>query len=101
MTREERIEQKAKELGQNCFPDERNIWARENVEAKCVEHAFIYGAKWADEHPKEGLVSIDKVCEWLRENIDAYSYVTIKENSIPEIVLTADFEHRFRKAMEG
>ena len=34
-----------------------------------VEKAFIEGAKWADENPKEGLVSIDKVCEWIEENI--------------------------------
>ena len=25
---------------------------------------FITGAEWSDEHPKEGLVSIDKACEY-------------------------------------
>ena len=29
---------------------------------------FTRGAKWADEHPKEGMVSIDKVIEWLDNN---------------------------------
>ena len=33
---------------------------------------FIVGADWADRHPKEGLVSIDKVCEWLNDHIDDY-----------------------------
>lgn len=31
---------------------------------------FIKGAEWADEHPKDGLVSIDKVCEYLANHID-------------------------------
>ena len=66
MTREKEIQEKAKELGQIYFPDEYNIWARENIEAKCVESAFIEGAKWADEHPKNGIVSIDNVCECLK-----------------------------------
>ncbi len=33
---------------------------------------FINGAKWADNHPKEGLVSIDKVCAYLEIRIDDY-----------------------------
>lgn len=33
---------------------------------------FCFGAKWADEHPKKGLVSIDKACEWLRRNYTNY-----------------------------
>ena len=27
---------------------------------------FIEGARWADEHPRKGLVDINKVCQWLR-----------------------------------
>ena len=65
MTREEQIQEKASELGQKYFPNEHNIWARENIEAKYVELACIEAVKWADEHPKEGLVSLDKVCECL------------------------------------
>ena len=51
MTREEQIKQKAYELGQKYFADANNIFARENIEAKYVEHAFIEGIKWADENP--------------------------------------------------
>lgn len=34
--------------------------------------AFEAGAKWADKHPKEGLVSMDKVCAYLEMRIDEY-----------------------------
>jgi hypothetical protein len=30
--------------------------------------SFREGAKWADSHPRKGLVDIDKACEWLIEN---------------------------------
>lgn len=57
MTRKEEIEQAALEA---FFPfmqetDARDIW--------------IEGAEWADEHPKENLVDIDEVCEWLKDNL--------------------------------
>lgn len=42
----------------------------------------------------------DKACEWLEENIDAYSKVVIVENSIPTIVLTEDFKTNFKKAIK-
>ena len=29
--------------------------------------SFEEGAKWADKHPKKGLVSIDKACKWIEE----------------------------------
>ena len=32
-----------------------------------VTDGFIDGAKWADENPKEGLVSIDKACKWFKQ----------------------------------
>jgi hypothetical protein len=37
-----------------------------------VYDSIILGAKWADEHPKEGLVSIDKVCTYLEMRLDEY-----------------------------
>ena len=37
-----------------------------------VYDSIILGAKWADEHPKEGLVSIDKVCDYLETRINEY-----------------------------
>lgn len=51
MTREEQISNKAKELGQQYFPDEANVWARGNIEAEYVESACIEMAEWLDQHP--------------------------------------------------
>lgn len=93
MTREEQIEQKAKEYGQKCFPDENNIWARENIEAKYVEFAFIAGVKWADE------TMIEKACKWLYEELGDgfYFYDAVVSKSFTN---TQDFINAFKKAME-
>lgn len=45
---------------------------------------FIAGANWADEHPRKGLVDIDKVCEFLRTTTFPYKLI-----------------EKLRKAMEG
>lgn len=73
------------------------------------EQAFL--DNWLDEHGSFPTFSdalewerkrvVEKACEWLKENIDAYSKVIIVENSIPSIVLTEDFECFFKRCMEG
>jgi|GEM_PF-5909602 len=45
---EEEIKKKAKELGQKYFPDNMNVWARENIEAKYVESAVMEMAQYKD-----------------------------------------------------
>ena len=40
------LKEKAKELGQKYFPNEENIWARPNYEAKNVEYACLEMASW-------------------------------------------------------
>ena len=66
---------------------------------------FVEGAKYADEHPKEGLVSINKVCQWLEENmcneIDEFGYDYAAADLVNgnSISLT-QFIEMFRKAME-
>ena len=44
------------------------------VYADCVVGGFVQGAKWADEHPKEGMVNkqefIEKACDWLVGNAE-------------------------------
>ena len=51
-----------------------------------LKDGFVAGAQWADEHPKKGLVDIDRACEWLKNTeIGTFPYKLIKE---------------FRKAME-
>lgn len=54
--------------------------------------SFIEGANWSDEHPRKGLVDIDKACEWLKDNIDYY--VNKDFMSIDEFI------GKFKKAME-
>lgn len=55
--------------------------------------AFIDGAKWADENPKDGMVSLDKVEKYLRENIILYVWAT-------DLDKREEWFHNFRKAME-
>ena len=63
---------------------------------------IVIGAKWADEHPKEGMVSLDKISKWLRSNIDLYANTRPSlQSGYQEVYLTDDFEKNFRKAMEG
>ncbi len=108
MTREEQIKQKAHEISQMCFPDSQNIWARPNIEAQCVQSACCEMVRWADENPKEGLVNIDKVCEWLNKNLTT-EYLYVHENDDYPITYVRvvgtnetayDVIEQFRKAME-
>ena len=55
MTRKERLKK---------YLEEHNI-PIDSLEANSI----LEGIEWADEHPKEGLVSIDKVCEWIEEHM--------------------------------
>ena len=58
--------------------------------------AFIKGAKYADK------TMLDRACEWLKENIDLYTFEGISiKSGYTEIKLTECFETAFRQAMEG
>lgn len=57
-TRKEQIRSKAKELGKKYFPDEANIWARDNIEAVYAEYACVEMAEWVDRH--HAWVPVDK-----------------------------------------
>ena len=56
-------------------------------------NTFIDGAKWADENPKDGMVSLDKVEKYLRENIILYVWATNLDKR-------EEWFRDFRKAME-
>lgn len=60
MTQEE-IQKYADKLAQEYFPDECNIWARGNLEAKFVSEACMRMAK----HIEQELIK--KACEWLED----------------------------------
>lgn len=103
MNREEQIKQKAHEISQMCFPDSQNIWARQNIEAQLVQSACCEMVRWADENPKEGLVSLDRACEYL----DSVLYEVVSGISgLPDVMsientTMEDFIKKFRKAMEN
>lgn len=64
MTREEEIRQNANVYTQTIFGELDDFTD--------IIDAYIDGTKWADEHPKKGLVSIDKVCAYLEMRLDEY-----------------------------
>ena len=73
MTREEQILNKAIDYSEI----EENFLEYDDCGDVCddkdfIEKAFIEGAKWSDANPKEGLVSIDKVCAYLEMRLDEY-----------------------------
>ena len=79
MNREENIEKQA-QLDECCYVDNNY-------------HAFKRGVEWADENPKEGLVSLDKACKCLEEIANPVFY---NGNGWT----TEEFIENFRKAME-
>ena len=84
MTREEEIMQEANTLYSVSHPF-----------IDIAKESFIEGAKWADK------TMLEKICEWLRDNIDMYAEVVLKSNAFyPEIVMCDTFEENFKKAME-
>ena len=72
MTIDEEIQKYADKLAQEYFPDEHNIWARENIEAKFVSEACIRMAKYIEQE------LIKKACGYLDinfpniENVGSY-----------------------------
>ena len=58
------LEEAARKAGQEYFPDEYNIWARPNYEAKKAEYAFMEGAQWQKKHLEENRI---KHCDNITE----------------------------------
>ena len=64
--------------------EERSNAAEQYVEGfhpaikRMCKECFVDGAKWADEHPRKGLVDIEKACEWIKQNISRYLFNTGK-----------------------
>ena len=79
MTRKEQIVKNANEYARLMLGDICEDWSGQYTD--CVTD-FVAGAKWADENPKDGLVSLDKVCEWLEDyaELTGLDYETIKES---------------------
>ena len=90
MTREE----KARSVGQMYFPDDQNIWARPNYEAKFVSDACMQMAEF--EHKR----LVEKACDWLRATSNFYQGGS---NALPEVICMFDTINEmvdsFRKEM--
>lgn len=78
------LEETAKKVGQKCFPDEYNILARPNYEAKKAECAFMEGAQWQKKH------MITKACTFL----ETYPYMFMG-------VLRSEMIEDFKKYIKG
>lgn len=89
MTQEE-IQKYADKLGQEYFPNECNIWARENLEAKFVSEACVRMAKYIEQE------LIKEACEWIKNNKHLY-----KELSFGSLNTGDKFIREFGKAMKG
>ena len=86
------INDKAQELGLKYFPNEQNIWARENIEAIYCSGACIDMAEWMQKK------MINKACKILENVIVTYDkrfFGKCEENAFD-----ADFIKAFRQAME-
>ena len=95
MTREEEIQEAAEHYEQ---VDATNLacdygWGDRDIQQQC----FKAGVEWADQHPRKGLVDIEKVCDFIEENIDNYLYINRDWNA-PQI--KSNFIEDLRKAME-
>lgn len=94
MTREELIKQEAHRLGQKYFPDDQNIWARPNYEAKWVADSCMQIAEL------EHKMLVEKACDWLRATSNFYQGGS--DNS-PEVICMFDTINEmvdsFRKEM--
>ena len=73
MTQEE-IKKYADELAQQYFPDEYNIWARENVEAIFVSEACMKMAKYVEQE------LIKKAREWWEQRQGDYDLYDVWNN---------------------
>lgn len=74
------------------FPDEANIWARPNYEAKFVSDACMQMAEW------ERKMLIEKAVNWLVTNASDYAISTTGDDD--DCVVSLDMLEDFKKAME-
>ena len=88
MTREEQIKQAEVKYSDNTLFD-----GCDYIGQVAKQEAFIAGAKWADKHPKEGLISIDNVEKYLKKHIILYSRTTTLDQQ-------KEWFNNFRKSIE-
>lgn len=77
MTREEEIKQAEIKYSYDTLFD-----GCDYIGQYAKQEAFIAGAKWADEHPKDGLAKIDDVRKWLETNFYNDKYWTAEGDDV-------------------
>lgn len=45
----------------------------DNPSKEDIKNIVIDSIKWADSHPKDGLVDLEKVCDWWEPRIECYA----------------------------
>ena len=99
MTREEEIKKAEVEYFNETYFD-----GCDYVGEVAKTAAFIAGAKWADEHPKEKMVSLKDVCKFLDEHL--YTGTSTGDYDYGQEYVYSDFDNAtdlifaLRKAME-
>ena len=64
-----------------------------------IKDGYRIGFNEGVEYAKK--IFLEKVCEWIKENIDIYAQIVINPKShYPEITMCDTFEKNFKKAME-
>jgi hypothetical protein len=43
------------------------------TQTSMIVGAFTKGVNWSDNHPRKGLVNIERACEWLDNNAEDYT----------------------------
>lgn len=93
MNREEQIDKEASMYESAC------LWG-DNPNGG-VKGAYKLGARWADEHPKEGLWDSEKVCVWLEEHKNDYAFPIYQGEELTDESYVSDCIIKdLRKAME-
>jgi len=95
MSREEEISKFAYDYSkQNYKGDSYEAYAeKEDIAKACID-----SINWADQHPRKGLVDIEKACKWIEENI--YDYYTTGDGGDEFEEYFDQMIDDFRKAME-
>ena len=72
------------------------VYHEEQFHCDGWNYDFIEGAKWADEHPRKGLVDIEKVIDYIynHAHVRTFGDIVIDDMSVTEFIET------MKKAME-
>lgn len=94
--KQEELQKYADKLAQEYFPNEHNIWARENIEAICASAACMRMAHIVAKHVEQKL--IEKACGWWEQRQEDYD---LRDAWSGDCVSFKSVIMEFREEMEG